>query len=199
MKLLRKAIDMANIRIALQKNSNCCKKHCLRKADTSMLYQYRYNFWIKTREHQTEWIYDKIGEGQHVGRKFYLPFHNGMSVCATAFQTIHGINKNFYYRCLNKCKEGAVAGSMYVPRSKSEAFFVAVNWLEEYVKYRADRMPHTPDIKLPYGTKKTRVWKVYKDDIESKFVPTISESHFLKMWNAEFPHIKIKKVRKFAC
>lgn len=181
----------------MQTPTNCCTKKCLRIITPAMVYQARYKYWIKSRREQVDWIYDKLAESEQIDRKSYFPINSGKKICSPMFIKYYNINKTFYYKCLHKYREGALASGSRGKRTKSDAYFIAVDWLQDYAKYRGDRMPDTLTVKLSYGTRKRLVWEECKKELEEKFLPVLSKSHFLSTWNEELSHIQIKKVRHF--
>ena len=160
----------------------------------SVVYNCRKAFWSMSYNRRIQWLYDKVSEAREVNGRLYFSVYSGTRLCATTFRNMYRINKNTYYRALQRVKEGAIAPGGPRKRKRSQHYVQAMDWLEDYVTHFADRMPNIQRLYLPYGSKKSAIYDKYKE--ESGVHRAISRSSFYQMWHDHFKNVKIKKVSK---
>ena len=191
--LYKRALNPQNIRLALRKK--CCKNNCKISFSETTLARNRHNFWSLSREYQDSWIYDKINDKEIKDDKIMLKIEK--YICPKAFMQTLSLNKNRYYKLLQKSKQGLDA-TLSRQRKKSKLYVEALHWLEEFARFYGDRMPDSGNVMLPYKSRKIDIYKKYKDNQTIDFLPSLSRSHFHKMWKTEFFRLKIKKTNSFS-
>lgn len=190
---------------SLQKFFNdkgCCKTKCIKtlNLNASKLKDIRTRFWLKSKVHRTEFMYDKLHDSQNSFEgQVKLPLE-GLFICVQSFLQIFKIDKGYFYTHLKNYRKGHKSAAV-LPRKHGDVYEKALGWLEDYASCYGDRMPDTIDIKLPYKSLKINVWKQYRDEQLDKFSTNgpvdsqfLARSTFMKMWKDHFPHLKIKEV-----
>ena len=177
--------------------SSCCERECLKCIDEDFVKKAREHFWSRTLENRIEWFYDKIMEMTPADKPKDRIWSagSGHKVCSKSCRHIFGIDKKFFYHHIKKFDLGAIAAGSSRLQMSSDVKNNAITWLQDYAQDYGDRMPHTPDILLPYNTQIKDVWKKYCEDMESKLEEKLACTTFRKMWKTNFPHMKVKKVR----
>lgn len=192
-RMLKKATSLTSI-IECMKRSTRCKKKCLLDFNISYIQECRYSLWTKTYTQRVEWFSEQYRNAELVNGKPYFTIQREKSACGKCFISIFNLNKNFYYKWLAKCEEGAISSGYRKCRSQSKTMEEAMMWLEDYAKYRGDFMPDRQVIMLPYKTRKHDIYKYYVDEMNEKFLPSIAQATFYAMWSEHFKDVKIKKV-----
>ena len=178
------------------KERNNCRQFCLRHVTTTMMKNMRYRFWTKSFENRVEWFIDKVKERKH--QRFIID--EGHKVCASCFRLLLKINRNFYYKYLNKALEGKSTASYRNTRGIGMAREGAIAWLQTYQYFHADRMPDNGDMMLPFKTRKSDLYETYVAEkiqlLETsiKAAYTVSRAAFYEIWKTDFPKLKIKQV-----
>ena len=154
--------------------SKCCPLKCFGKVECINIAKCRYNYWNMKSLNRLQWLYDQFAQA-HVGDGKYMFTLPGkkqaITVCNKLFMKAYNINRSTYYRSLQKHKDGCIAQGFTHRRKKTAEHNNVVEWLEDYATYHGDRMPHIPDVFLPYGTRKGILYNKYKheaDDLERK-------------------------------
>lgn len=176
--------------VMLRDKQKTCSSRCLDKVALDVIHSYRYKYWIRSPLDRKVWLTDVIEESQRQKRTRLFRIH-GCMICQQCFMRLLHLSKEAFFGAVKLCKSSSIAPGIqrqHTPRSK--AFIQAIQWLEGYVEYHADRMPHLPDLYLPYKTVKSDVFKGYA----SEHANGISQSTFLLMWRKYFRHVKIKQV-----
>ena len=154
----------------------------------------RYRYWTKRFENRVECFFDKLSESKMQSGSRNCFVDGGREICGFCFRSYYKINKNFYYKYLKKCGQGARSNGLQNSRSFSKATENTISWLKNYAYYHADRMPDSEDLMLPYKTRKTEVYRSYCDDMIENLKPTVCRSTFFDTWTREFKRLKIKQV-----
>lgn len=190
-KLLQKALDTSHKGILKLKY---CALNCQPDVTLDTIRNCRYRFWSKPIEQRVEWFLDKVCEGKMVSGKMMFHIDDGKTVCGTCFRHLYKMSKNFYYLYLKQGRTGTVSAGMIKGRGTGKSRTNAISWLEEYSGDRADRMPVKEELMLPCGSKKIDIYKQYSEEKTEKMEYSLSKSTFYKLWEDEFPHLKIKQV-----
>ena len=149
-------------------------------------------FWIKSTAWQNTFIMDKIKNKRLVESQKYI-LESGKEICFSGFKELYKVNKNRFNVLQKKVEEGCVECSTSEAKTtKSDKYINAMNWLERYAYYHADRMPDSDKKMLPYRTKKSDVYKQYLQEIGQQ--EKIKKSSFYDMWKNDFSSLKIKQV-----
>ena len=70
----------------------------------------------------------------------------------------------------------------------------AISWLRMFAEKAGDRMPMNETIHLPSCLTKADVYMLAVDDVSQGNLECCPKSKFYKIWQSEFPHVKIPKV-----
>jgi hypothetical protein len=196
--MLRKAMN--HYSLSSVKYKKCCKGKCTEPISQHVIKGCRYRYWSLNKLQRTEWLFDRIRDAYTPGKRLKFPIANRKIVCATAFRLIHNIDKNTFSKKLKAYKDGAISGGMHSHRQISEKYLAALDWLEEYAEYHADKMPHVAELWLPHRTRKVDLYQKYCNEMtENNTNDVIAQSTFFQMWKKRFPHLKVKQVNIFKC
>ena len=192
-KLLRKAITKGAIRRA-NELKHCCARKCFLKFKKIDIKKVRYQYWSKTSLRRKEWVFDKLQSSAKHKNKHYMTIDSGIRLCSKSFRELYKINKNTFYKMLNKFREGAVSGGLPRQRTCQDVTTKLIEWLESYFSSHGDRMPDTSTILLPYKTRKNTIYERYKEEMLETMERFASRSGFFDWWKKCYGHVKIKKV-----
>ncbi len=87
-------------------------------------------------------------------------------------------------------------------RRAQDATHNAKAWLQKYFETYADVMPNPSGQMalwhLPANVRKCRYYEFYVQDCAKADLVTVSQNCFCKLWNKDFPHVKIPCRGRFA-
>ncbi|WAR14225.1 hypothetical protein MAR_004330 [Mya arenaria] len=127
--------------------------------------------WTKDFNCRVEWMLEKFEESGKDGCH-YFRIENNQEVCGMCLRNYYKFDRNFYYKCLRKYREGEVSNKYSLGRGQSKASDKARTWLSSYIYFHADRMPDTGYMMLPYKTRKSDVYQIYKDEMREMMAQT---------------------------
>ncbi|WAR04394.1 hypothetical protein MAR_019763 [Mya arenaria] len=142
-----------------------CRRGCFHSnVSQSQIIRAREKVWTKDFNCRVEWMLEKFEESSKDGCH-YFRIENNQEVCGMCLRNYYKLDKNFYYKCLRKYREGEVSNKYSLGRGQSKASDKARTWLSSYIYFHADRMPDTGYMMLPYKTRKSDVYQIYKDEM----------------------------------
>ena len=181
--------DIESAKCALSIRNNCMKG-----LTPERIHQMRSIYWLKNKYEKNIWLLDTLATAiKQDGANVYRVMQ--YDICHKCFMKVFHITQKRYYKIKTDVRSGKHAPGIHEEqqqRSRGKEFCHAMNWLEEYVSFHGDRMPHEKTIYLPYKTQKTAVYKQYKNEINNP----VAKSTFNSMWRSYFQHVKIKKVSR---
>ncbi|WAR29289.1 hypothetical protein MAR_002857 [Mya arenaria] len=91
--------------------------------------------------------------------------------------------------------KGKEAPASEVPRVRrpTEAGVHAAKWLEDYIRFFADRQPDREELHLPACLTKNMLFKSYEDEMKQGKIRPVSRSRFHEIWLQQMPNVKIRK------
>ncbi|WAR31546.1 hypothetical protein MAR_034088, partial [Mya arenaria] len=91
--------------------------------------------------------------------------------------------------------KGKEAPASEVPRVRrpTEAGVHAAKWLEDYIRFFADRQPDREELHLPACLTKDMLFKSYEDEMKQGKIRPVSRSRFHEIWLQQMPNVKIRK------
>ncbi|XP_071152358.1 uncharacterized protein [Mytilus edulis] len=193
--LLEKALSTS---IECLRNKNMCRKRCLNGLSLEFIREARYRIWTKNYQQRVEWFSDKFIDADFDAEKPLFFVNKGKTVCGQCFRSLYKVNKNFYYKWIEKFCNGAISSGYIKGRPVSKAKEDTVLWLQDYAKYRGDFMPDRDITMLPYKTRKIDVYNLYVNEMTEKLTISVSKATFYHMWKNEFRILKIKKTNSFS-
>ena len=127
----------------------------------------------------------------------------GRQVCFRGWRMILNINLSTWYKVFNYFKKGLKVMPSKDYQSLSKHSFnghksnVARAWMENYFTTTGEKLPYGNLIHLaPFLTKQS-VYKIMKEELESRDDPVMAYSRFCCLWSAEFSYVKIPPVSFF--
>lgn len=171
---------------------NCCDKKCLELFSYTDIKNNRTSFWSKSVQNQNTYVLEKFRCGINTNGKWSF-VEAGKRICAKAFKGLLKINKNRFHKLRKRFGTGYISCEPN-NRLRSVKYLEAMNWLETYAFYRADDSPDSSKKLLPYKTRKISVYRSYVDERKEMNMAKIKRSTFFKMWNKDFPDLRIKTV-----
>ena len=120
----------------------------------------------------------------------------GQQVCEACFRMVYGLRYNRFIMIKKKFSKGVVyvEHGMLGKGRQSDSTMRAISWLRMFVKKVGDHMPMKQDIHLPSCLTKADVYSLASDDLCQGGLQCCGTSIFYKIWQREFPHVKIPKV-----
>ena len=168
-----------------------CGLECFKPFTFKSVRYLRYRYWTKSRQMRSQWLIQTLKNSKKNGKYTYMDVDSGERVCSVAFRLLYNINKNFLVKCNKNARRNAVASDVKKAKGMTVKSVMCVGWIENYVTACADRMPDKGAILLPYKTRKSNVYNIYK----SENTEPVSKSTFQYLWRHHFPQVKVKQVR----
>lgn len=186
-----KALSFLSVKSALKQKCLCPQK-CISKMDFKTVREMRRSYWSHSKAARMQLLKHFISQSQRRGH-FRFIFHPdfGVTLCSRAFQQLLNVNKNTFSRAISMEQKDALSIPTKKPRDMCDNSLLAIVWLEDYGTFYGDRMPDSNKIMLPYKTKKTALYRQYREECRES---CISRAQFLKLWATRFPHMKVKQV-----
>ena len=88
----------------------------------------------------------------------------GKRVCSVAYHLLYNINKNVLVKCNKNARMNSVASDVKKTKGMTVKSVMCIGWIENYVTTCADRMTDKGVILLPYKTRKSNFYKIYKTE-----------------------------------
>lgn len=192
------------VKVVVQKKKldqeKCCReKRCLK--DVLSVAQMRkarevfcqdYPTYVSQREYILNWF----DRNQPTTGEFTFSI-SGFQVCWNAFVKVLGITERRFFE-LNKDflngRRSAEHGSFFTSKAcpQTEA---AKSFLQKYFSENCDYMPNSNVWHLTSSSRKVEVYEEFRETMQATGKPSCSQSLFRRIWNTDFSHVKIPKVR----
>lgn len=191
------ALEYCNKIYSLDGCSTKCAKavHHLSETDIWMTYQ---RFTTLSNFQQRQWILNYFHSNSTLEEKETTFMVSGKCVCLAVWLGTLSLSRTRYYEVRKAFCSGVVSferihSPTTVHRPKS---YKAIAWMQSYFHQIGDQMPDRMAIHLPSFLNNTLVYNRFKEDCEERREEIISQTQFLSLWKAEFPHVSIPKVDK---
>ena len=191
----------ASMRSAPYPNQYCCQNKCLKKMNIVEQNMIRKSFTCRSRIHQRQFLLDifhvTAGANEAVHNKFQELCFNGQIFCRKAFLSLFGISIQRFRAVKKLVNDGVRVIPVERDRhniSTTVKYQSAKAWLGHYFHQIADRMPHIEQLHLPCFLSKKSIYYMMSQNLKEDSCDVISQSHFYKVWKAEFPNVIIPKV-----
>lgn len=122
---------------------------------------------------------------------------SGISVCWSAWTKVLGITRRRFFELKRdfllgrrNAQHGASLTSREAPQREA-----VLNFLDRYFTENCDYMPNSSVWHLSSSSHKADVFQEFTEHMESTNQPVCSETFFRKLWNENYSHVKIPKVR----
>lgn len=121
----------------------------------------------------------------------------GEQVCEVCWRLTYGIRHNKF----NELKKKFAHGVVTVEHGRtgrlntSQITLRLISWMRSFFSKVGDHMPMSDDLHLPSCLTRVDVYQLAKDDLTQGGLPCCSLPHMYKVWNDEFAHVKIPKVK----
>ena len=111
---------------------------------------------------------------------------------------VYGLRRHRFSSIKTKYSDGVVFAE-HGRQSKgcfSDATIRLISWLRLFVAKVGDKLPTKEEIYLPSCLTKADIYALASDDLSQGGVEhTCMKSTFYQIWQSQFPHVKIPKVR----
>lgn len=179
--------------------ASCCSVNCISvKLDEAQRVKARELFRFKnpTYRHQRDFIFNWFEDNQPTPGEFTYSIM-GVSVCWKTWILVLGIPRSTFFNWKSDFLKGRVnpdhGASLTLKRCpKTE---VALHFLESFFKENCDYLPTSDVWNLPSSSSKDEIYDEMATSVEARGQPCCSKPNFIKLWNQQFPHVKIPKVR----
>lgn len=177
---------------------SCCTPHkvtCFKQLSQACIESVRQDFYTMSETAQAQKLLNYMREhGRDDGTILYTV--TGQEVCATAFRMVYGLRYNRFLSIQSKYSSGVILaehGRLGKGRL-CESTIRAISWLRMFVEKVGDHMPMKEEIHLPSCLTKADVYSLAADDLSQGGLECCGKSTFYRIWQREFPHVKIPKV-----
>ena len=120
----------------------------------------------------------------------------GEQVCEVCWRLTYGIRYNKFRGLKDKYTSGVVAleHGLTGRLNTSQSSLRLISWMRSFFEKIGDHMPMSDALHLPSCLTRVDVYELAKDDLTQGGLACCSLAHMYKVWNDEFPHVKIPKV-----
>ena len=119
----------------------------------------------------------------------------GKPVCQKAWVTAHDMTKDTFRRLYNLFKNGVtvVEHGIKGRNSLMQKTKECIAWLELFVHPIGDHQPDRKVIHLPSSFSRLDVFKKMQEENTQFRQPSVSMTHFYRLWDKHFSHVLIPK------
>ncbi|KXJ06166.1 hypothetical protein AC249_AIPGENE6286, partial [Exaiptasia diaphana] len=181
----------------------CCKERCLHHFSICDIQQCEVNLKDRKQTDQRNYLLDFLhqhGKLDDSGEYYEVEFvFKGKHVCREAWLLAHNVSKSSFRRVMAKFKEGAVQveHGNKGRRTVRDKTGQCIAWLEYFFKTIGDFQPTSNAIHLPSCFSKIDIYRKMFEENTAFNQPTLSLSHFYKIWEKHFNHVTIPKENRF--
>lgn len=171
----------------------CCDSYCLwefSRDDVTKHRTYYYGLTMKEKNVLLQGCMTKV----HQGRTGYTV--GGKSCCRRGFKKLYSIGNDRLQRLTTDifCQRQHYR----FVREKSVTQLALVQWLNNFFMINVESLPNKDIFHLPDNWTKSDVFDAFKNDFLLRDETTITYSWFCRIWNLEFPRVRIPKRSRFS-
>eukprot|EP00057_Strongylocentrotus_purpuratus_P018515 XP_011672989.1 PREDICTED: uncharacterized protein LOC105442507 [Strongylocentrotus purpuratus] len=176
--------------------TRCCLSDCTSTVSRKEALEARTQFQSKTLYEQRCWILQYLNtHSKCVGEQKHFSFSVGTAwVCMEAWRLVHGVGRKRLWEMRRLCQHGAkvpLPPNSHQKGRRKSSVHSALAWLKDFAAKCGDRMPDSPKIHLPSCHSRISVYEMMKAELSDFNVNICSQTHFLKLWREELPHLVI--------
>ncbi len=190
--------DVSNAKLAPSKIKEilrypCCDNICLGKLGVEEVTKQRKYYYGLTHSEKNVLLRGCM-EKSHQGRSGYNV--QGKTFCREGFKRLYSvgnsrlqrISRDIFMRVQNDavCKE------------KSPTQLSLVQWLHDFFSINVESLPNKDIFNLPDNWTKQEIFEAFKTDTLLRDETTTTYSWFCRIWNIEFPRVRIPKRSRFS-
>jgi hypothetical protein len=128
------------------------------------------------------------------GGKVYLV--SGEPICRRGFKKLYSIGNNRLQKiCSDLFSHSRFESGI---REKSYTHLSLVQWLNQFLKVNVESLPNKGVFHLPDNLSKMQVFDEFQNEAFLRNEQGVTYSWFCRIWNQEFPKVKIPKRNRFS-
>ena len=177
----------------------CCTNKCMRFLSIEDLHHAQVNLKERSQTERRNYLLDfiqahsKLNESGEFETEFMV---RGKIVCKEAWLLACNVSKRSFSRVAKQYKDGVVVvqhGNKGRKRVMAKTADCIV-WLQFFIGSIGDNQPDSKTIHLPSCFSIVDIYKRMKEENTRFGLPTVSLSHFYRLWDQHFSHVLIPKV-----
>ena len=184
----------------------CCLSDCMSKIGKKGLKALRHWYFSLNGDEQDTFLADRLQLVQDSSSRDKVTFDYYLNVndrcCRKAFKIALGIGNMRLNRIQHRCLYGdAILEHLNADYSgRGLVGQHAVNWLQNYFTLHCEVMPTTGRLHLSDNYTRDELFKMYRDEMESRSERYVRYSQFTRLWKIKFDNVLIpRKVRMGVC
>lgn len=171
----------------------CCDSLCLREFCREEVAKQRTYYYGLTRTEKNVLLRGCMKQ-THQGRTGYVV--NGKSFCREGFKKLYSVgndrlqkvSQDIFFRIQPET----------FSKEKSSTQLALVQWLNDFFQINVESLPNKDIFHLPDNWTKFEVFEAFKNETLSREETTLTYSWFCRIWNLEFPRVRIPKRSRFS-
>lgn len=190
--------DVSNANLAEDKIKGifkypCCDSLCLRHFGREEVRNHRTYYYGLTATEKNILLRGCL-EQSHQGRSGYVV--NGKQFCRQGFKKLYSVGNNRLQRVSEDifCRVRNETFS----KDKSTTHIGLVQWLNQFFATNVECLPNKDIFHLPDNWTKLEVFDAFKNEVLSREEAGMTYSWFCRIWNLEFPRVRIPKRSRFS-
>ncbi|XP_032217810.1 uncharacterized protein LOC5517433 [Nematostella vectensis] len=180
----------------------CCSNKCMRSLSIEDLDYAQVNLKERTQTERRNYLLDfiqshsKLNDSGEFETEFMI---RGKIVCKEAWLLACNVSRSSFSRVAKQYKDGVVVVQHGNKGKKGIMAKTAdcIAWLQFFIGSIGDNQPDSKTIHLPSCFSGVDIYKKMKDENTRFGLPTISLSHFYRLWEQHFSHVLIPKENRF--
>lgn len=177
---------------------SCCENRCMRSLSVEDLFQMECSLKVKSQSEKRNYVlsflhvHSKVNESGEYETDFII---RGKPVCQKARVTAHDMTKDTFWPLYNLFKNGVtvVEHGIKGRNSLMQTTKECIAWLEFFVHPIGDHQPDRKVIHLPSCFSRLDVFKKMQEENTQFRQPSVSMTHFYRLWDKHFSHVLIPK------
>ena len=171
----------------------CCESLCLLKLGRDEVAKHRTYYYGLTHTEKNVLLRGCLKQNLQ-GRSGYVV--NGKSFCRIGFKKLYSVGNNR----LQKVSEDIFCRIQpdTFQKEKSTTQLALVQWLNDFFLTNVESLPNKDIFHLPDNWTKMEVFEAFKIESSLREERSLTYSWFCRIWNSEFPRVRIPKRSRFS-